>query len=545
MNKSGLVLRLAIVLIITAVAVGFATSKLVYQYSFKNEQAAGEQRIHQLYKTVLATASIAGYLNDESLAEEVINGLVTNDVIMAAAIQSDHMFVKSKYFKQHHLSFEFPIFSPFEKDRRVGSIFVNADAKFIMDRADNLSSTNAFVMAIILLIITLISLIVCHYIITKPILNIGAALHLISPGTYERVQKPKLHKKSEIGILTEDINELLDKAAQQLRKEKLLRDEVEVLEAKFRMLFESSTSAIALVADDGEVLLYNETFKALIEKLNLPHKDNYGVFLEGLFINKAQLHKQVTLAIENQESASVDLELMSNEEEASWVRAVITTLDTTDERVNYQITLHDISKQKHQLTILDQQANYDSLTQLLNRQAAETRLKQFISEKSDFAFIMMDLNGFKPINDKYGHDAGDEILMHVARQLEDNVRKADMLARWGGDEFVIALPNVDKTTVVAIAEKLIARIAEPYYLGLYDKEVSVGASMGVCFYPDNQSDLLKLIRAADKAMYRVKKEKAENSAIYLSFSDEESCIVRKDKSNIPTVLPRLLSSEQD
>lgn len=520
MNKSGLVIRLAVVIIFTAVIVGLITTQIFYRFTFQNEHFLGEQSIKQLYKTVSPTASIASYLGDEELAKEVVNGLISNDIVTAAAIKTDMLMVKSDNYQESADMLEFILFSPFQKERRVGVLLVKENEKYLADKANNISATNAAVVAIEALIITAISIFVTYYVITRPILSIGKALHSIRPGTLERISKPISHQNSEVGQLADDVNALLAKAEQQMLREKSLRSEVQVLESRFRMLFENATSAIVLVEPQGDILLYNETFEQLIEKLKLPLKKNYGNYLQDLVIMKEDLHEQVKIAFSNDESAVAELELISSPEENIWVQMVVTQLITDDFQENYQITLHDISKRKQQISLLDQKANYDNLTNLLNRQAAEQHLKLLTVTGVAFALIMMDLNDFKPINDVFGHDAGDEVLIHVASQLMKSLRKADVLSRWGGDEFVIVLPNATKKEVTNVCEKLAAQLSKPLHLSQHNKTVFVTASMGVSFYPDEQVGLLELIRAADKAMYQVKQEKSTDKALYLAFSSD-------------------------
>lgn len=520
MNKSGLVIRLAIVIVFTAVIVGLVTTQIFFRFTFLNEQALGKQSINQLFQTVSPTASVASYLGDEELCNEVVNGLISNDIVVSAAIKTDKLTVKSENFSQSETTLEFILYAPFQKEREVGILYVEANEEHLRIKAESISATNTFVVAIEAFIITIISILVTYYVITRPILSIGKALHLITPGTNERIDKPLSHQKSEIGQLVDDVNDLLTKAEQQMLREKSLRSEVQVLESKFRMLFESASSAIALVESQGDILLYNEAFEGLINKLNLPLKKNYGNYLEDLFIKKKEFQEQIQVAFGNNESATAELELTSSQEEKIWVQVVVTLLTTDNFQENYQITLHDISKRKQQIAMLDQKAHYDSLTNLLNRQAAEQHLKQLTTLGTPFALIMLDLNGFKPINDVFGHDAGDELLVHVSSQLLKSLRKADILSRWGGDEFVIILPNTTQEEVINVCDKLSSKLCKPLHLSQHDKSVFVTASMGASFYPDDQTDLLELIREADKAMYQVKKEKSTNSGVYLVFAND-------------------------
>jgi len=244
---------------------------------------------------------------------------------------------------------------------------------------------------------------------------------------------------------------------------------------------------------------------------------------------KKDLHEQIQLAFNNHESATAELELISFEEEKIWVQVVITLLITDDFQESYQITLHDISKRKQQILLLDKKANYDGLTNLLNRHAAEQHLNKFIATKKPCALIMLDLNGFKPVNDVFGHDAGDEVLVHVSSQLLKSLRKADVLSRWGGDEFVIILPHTTREEVTNICEKLALQLSKPHQLSQHDSTVFVTASMGVSFYPDDQETALELIRSADKAMYHVKKEKSADNNAYLVFSSDVANLENNSK----------------
>lgn len=520
MNKSGLVIRLAIIIIFTAVIVGLVTTQIFFRYTFLNEQSLGKHSINQLFHTISPTASVASYLGDEGLAKEVVNGLISNDIVISAAIKTDKLMVKSDNYSESSKALEFSLFSPFQNERKVGILFIEANEDYLRVKAESISVNNTFVVAIEAIIITIISILVTFYVITRPILNIGKALHSITPGTNERIDKPLSHQKSEIGLLADDVNALLAKAEQQMLREKNLRSEVEILESRFRMLFESASSAIVLVESQGDILLYNQSFENLIKRLRLPLKKSYGNYLQDLFVLKVEFNEHIQMAFANNESATAELELIFPGEEKVWVQVVVTLLITDNYQENFQITLHDISKSKQQIILLDQKAHYDSLTNLLNRQAAEQYLTQLTVTGVPFALIMLDLNGFKPINDIYGHGAGDELLVHVSSQLLKSLRKDDMLSRWGGDEFVIVLPNTTKEEVTNVCGKLSSKLSKPLHLAQHDENIFVTASMGVSFYPDDQVALLELIRLADKAMYQMKKERATNSELYLVFAND-------------------------
>ncbi|MEW6165162.1 MAG: GGDEF domain-containing protein [Pseudomonadota bacterium] len=153
-------------------------------------------------------------------------------------------------------------------------------------------------------------------------------------------------------------------------------------------------------------------------------------------------------------------------------------------------------------------AHHDALTGLHNRLSFLSRLQQgaALARRQDnrLAMMFIDLDGFKPINDRFGHDTGDQLLRQVADRLGESVRQADTLARFGGDEFVLLLPDVrDTAAVAAIAEKIVARLATPFRVG--DHDLAIGASIGIALFPDDAADADALIAQADAAMYDAKR----------------------------------------
>ena len=162
-------------------------------------------------------------------------------------------------------------------------------------------------------------------------------------------------------------------------------------------------------------------------------------------------------------------------------------------------------------------ADYDKLTQLLNRQAAEKEILELMSQKVPFVLILIDLNGFKQVNDIHGHEAGDEILVHVSGLLKKGIRRNDLACRWGGDEFVIILTNITKEITKKVVGKLVGKIKKPYYLSCADEHVTVGASMGAAFFPEDESSMKGLVHLADQTMYVVKRKRSEE---YIMFSNE-------------------------
>ncbi len=181
----------------------------------------------------------------------------------------------------------------------------------------------------------------------------------------------------------------------------------------------------------------------------------------------------------------------------------------------------DVTERKHIEHQIHQLAFYDTLTQLPNRRLLSDRLKQAIASSKRTglygALLFLDLDKFKTLNDLHGHAAGDLLLIEVARRLTECVREMDTVARFGGDEFVLVLcelddnPQTSKTRALLVAEKIRTALASPYRLNLHaeqNPENSVehksAASIGVNLFIGQQASEDDILKCADNAMYQAK-----------------------------------------
>ena len=159
-------------------------------------------------------------------------------------------------------------------------------------------------------------------------------------------------------------------------------------------------------------------------------------------------------------------------------------------------------------------ALHDTLTGLPNRVLFNDRLTHAISlatrKSAALAVLFIDLDGFKTINDTYGHGTGDAVLQTTARRLKENTRDNDTVSRYGGDEFLCLLTEVqDEKNISMIAEKIIKAIAAPLNASVSDRNFNpiFGASIGISIFPTDGTTADALVKSADTAMYRSKKEK--------------------------------------
>ncbi|HCL91013.1 MAG TPA: diguanylate cyclase, partial [Candidatus Atribacteria bacterium] len=157
---------------------------------------------------------------------------------------------------------------------------------------------------------------------------------------------------------------------------------------------------------------------------------------------------------------------------------------------------------------------YDYLTKLPNRVLFYDRMKQEIAyarrERKKFSLMFLDLDNFKEVNDKFGHDIGDQVLQGVAKRFRKLLRKTDTICRLGGDEFIILLPRLaqPRENTVDVARKIFSSLKEPFLFG--DNKIYINTSIGIALYPDDGEEGEILIKSADKAMYLAKKEGPNN-----------------------------------
>ncbi|MEO5357950.1 MAG: diguanylate cyclase [Nitrospirae bacterium YQR-1] len=171
-------------------------------------------------------------------------------------------------------------------------------------------------------------------------------------------------------------------------------------------------------------------------------------------------------------------------------------------------------------------AYYDMLTGLPNRNLFFDRLNQYIKQakrsQESIALLMIDLDGFKCVNDRMGHDAGDHVLKEVALRLKETIREADTVARMGGDEFIIVVTNLlSPADAASVATKAILSIGKPF--NLKSLSCAVGASIGISLYPDDGTDNEILLRKADIAMYRAK-ENGKNRFFFFNDIYEKTAV---------------------
>ncbi len=191
--------------------------------------------------------------------------------------------------------------------------------------------------------------------------------------------------------------------------------------------------------------------------------------------------------------------------------------DNEGNLTHYVALFSDISKRKAAEEHMHKLAHYDHLTGLPNRTLLTDRLQQAITAakrgKTHMALMFIDLDKFKPINDKHGHHIGDILLKEVARRLLDCLRESDSAARIGGDEFVVLLPIIEAVSdAVAVAEKIRHALNQPFMIDGH--QLNISSCIGVAVYPEHGDNENLLLKNSDTAMYSAKEAGRNNVMLY-------------------------------
>ncbi len=196
---------------------------------------------------------------------------------------------------------------------------------------------------------------------------------------------------------------------------------------------------------------------------------------------------------------------MESDDGESWLRVVGEPVGN-----DFSVTLIDITQRKHNETKILADALRDPLTGVLNRRGFEKESSGVFSSVEQGAVLYLDLNNFKSINDRFGHQSGDALLKAFGHRLEFCLRPEDILARLGGDEFAIVLPGVSIDDVKHVARRLVEAASEAYII--QGEEIECAASVGIALMPMHGDELWHLVSVADQAMYNAKSISQEDAA---------------------------------
>ena len=268
-------------------------------------------------------------------------------------------------------------------------------------------------------------------------------------------------------------------------------------------------------------------------------------------LNYKLFTKRFTKALKRHEVIQLEYEVVRKDGSMIWVSLSGKAVDKNnpaDLRKGMIWIVDDISE-KHQIlnelqktsTLLDFQAHYDTLTSLPNRTLFSDRLQQAIEKakraQNKFAVFCLDLDRFKELNDSFGHEIGDVILLEVTKRLKNLLRAEDTLARMGGDAFTILYETLHKVQdIVTLAQKLMDAFKEPFCI--QEQEIYITCSVGIATFPDDTDNAQDLFRYAENAMYKAKDEGRNNFQFYKQEMTEMAFERLMLESNIRQAIKR-------
>lgn len=221
-----------------------------------------------------------------------------------------------------------------------------------------------------------------------------------------------------------------------------------------------------------------------------------------------QVVEEVRKAVENREPFSIEYPLIRKDGRQIWVWERGRGVEDDDGEILLEGIILDISDRKALEDELEELATRDPLTGLYNRRESSRLLEEELERARRYnrpmALLWVDFDHFKEINDTYGHAAGDSVLRSVSQLLDDSVRSVDSVGRFGGEEFVIILPEMGVHEAHETAERIRHRVSGQLYPLDGGAPVPMTISVGVAVYPDHGADAATLCAAADRAMYAAK-----------------------------------------
>ncbi len=275
----------------------------------------------------------------------------------------------------------------------------------------------------------------------------------------------------------------------------------------FQWSMETCPIGVVIVSDEGKVVYANPKFSNLCGQAR---EDLYMASLTSLASEDSisAAHRQLWQALVELKNQTLELNLTDEKGRSQWHRATVYNSFQDEAQTKYAIAyLEDITEKKENEQTIEHLALYDQLTDLPNRAMFNSRLKLALKQAEKIgekvAVILIDLDRFKTINDTLGHNIGDDFIKMVGHRLFNCLDENDMLARMGGDEFMIMLPALhDFKNIFKIIQKLMDTFNDPFQYN--HQQLHIKASMGISISPDDGDDALALIKNADSALYEAK-----------------------------------------
>ncbi|WP_426992880.1 diguanylate cyclase domain-containing protein [Methylomonas sp. CM2] len=507
-----------------------------YILTFEGAEQDARQQTGELLDAMEYSAAIALYASDARIADDVVRGVLRGSFVASVRLAND-TGLDVKLAKAPDAPNQ-PIIaralkSPFDNNETLGQLQVALHPPAIHQRAAASARNMALALGGIVFFPTLLFWVAISRLVTTPLLKLSAQLAAIKPGDQQCLSLSG-DRQDELAGLTQDINALLSAVSVSMRKERRLRQHVEALEKQYEAIFTQASTGILLLNPDGQCLIANPAVSLLFEDWRHAVDSVFSLLPNWevqLFSEPDEFRALLVQAALTQIPQAMDLRLQrQNDEVREWMHLLVSCYPHPEHKLVAECLFIDISQRKQQEDEAVFQSHHDILTQLLNRRGLEARLNlNYAARENDtLSLLLLDLDRFKQINDRWGHLAGDRVLIEVAKRMKNLVRGADLLTRLGGDEFLICLRRSrSEPALHQFLLRLIESISADIEIEATTRDY-VGASIGVVEYPRDGTDLVGLLHKADIALYEVKRLGRNGYCLYGDCGLSPVIIARED-----------------
>ncbi len=532
--KNKISTRLAKQTVAIAFVVGLCLSSFQVYLDYQDHGVTFDQSIEQMLSVSFGSATRSVRTLDNSLAEEVVNGLMHYEFIQEVKIIDDLGVVLAK--KDRPLRVD-------SSTLWITNWLVPENKQYIHQLAVDQSKTSLYGQLVLTIdkdlalapfyqrlvyvvsggiirnmLLALILFYVFYYVLTAPMTRVAQIMKrtdpLASSGT--RLSEEIVNRGDELGAIAKATNDFFQTIEESIKLRDASDFKLSDSLKQTRQIIDNVPHQICARDADGLLLFVNQ---ATADFYNM----DAGAMEDVCFF---EIHGRVHES-ESQEVQLADKEVLTKGEPCFMPDHAITDCDNNLHYVQTSLVPFtyfgkkavlavsvDITERKAAEEKVIELAFYDSLTGLPNRNLLIDRLnlemKRADRHDSIGALLFIDLDNFKGVNDSFGHAVGDQVLQHVAAQLKSSLRAVDTVARLGGDEFLIIIPELSsdldeaKARARDIATMLTQKIATPFFVKSRDWVAS--ASIGVAMYPLDCNEVSEVMRFADTAMYEAKKQ---------------------------------------
>lgn len=497
---NGIVFRsLAAVTLLTAL-IGGLSSLMLREQVVARAHTDAQRRLEELLDTVENTASVAAFANDEQLAREVVQGLLRNTEVRRVSIHGATAPLadanSSPPQNTRHPPIQRRLMSPFKQGEYIGEIRLEAHWNAIYRQVEADAQHAMLLLSAQTWLMIFGTAGMVFWVVVLPIKVISDRLHQLNASGSDALTVPEGYDKTELGRLVDDINDLKGRLISTLDQERALRWQQGIAQRMYQDLFDHSTSGIFVADLQGQLLSFNPAFVELTWLPPLPNEPTDRRLVNAHWDEAGQLLQLIERSTQQHESCAADLLLHGPRSDERWLNIVVLPLgDGT-----VQGTITDVTARKREEISARRLAVTDPLTGFANREGL-FQAHACLNAASDapFAVVMIDLEGFRQINDALGFSVGDQVLLMAANRIREAAHPDSFLARVGGDEFVIILRSLgEHDTVETWINNLQTRLSKPYKTDT--TPISMGSSAGIALFPHDGTDIQNLLHCAKLAL---------------------------------------------